>query len=90
MPYANVMDLFSIVLMLCVGNVAGWLVAIYMETGRFGVLGDVSVATAGALAAGFIYRQFIPQAGTIGLLAAGIVAAAVALVLWRRFVPADR
>jgi uncharacterized membrane protein YeaQ/YmgE (transglycosylase-associated protein family) len=65
-------------------------VGIYAETGRLGVLGDVSAATAGALATGFIYRQFIPQAGTIGLLAVGIVAAAVALVLWRRFAPADR
>jgi len=82
------MDLFSIVLMLCVGNTAGWLVGIYMEGGRLGVLGDVSAATAGALAAGFIYRQFVPEAGHIGLLAVGIVTAAIALVLWRRFVPA--
>lgn len=84
------MDLVSIVLMMCVGNTAGWLAGIYMETGRLGVLGDVSVAIAGAMAAGFIYRQFVPQAGTIGLLAAGMVAAAVALVLWRRFVPPER
>ena len=84
------MDLVSIVLMLCVGNVAGWLAGIYMEAGRFGVLGDVSAATAGAVAAGFVYRQFVPEAGTIGLLAAGMAAAAMALVLWRRFAPAAR
>ena len=90
MPDTNVMDLVSIVLMMCVGNAAGWLASRYIEGGRLGVLGDVIVATAGALAAGFIYRQFVPQAGTIGLLAVGIVAAAVALVLWRRFAPAAR
>jgi uncharacterized membrane protein YeaQ/YmgE (transglycosylase-associated protein family) len=84
------MDLFSIILMLCVGNTAGWLAGIYIEAGRFGILGDVSAATAGALAAGFVYRQFVPLAGTVGLLAAGIVAAALALVLWRRFVPVAR
>ena len=82
------MDLFSIVLMLCVGNTAGWLVGIYMEGGRFGLLGDVSAAVAGTLAAGLIYRQFVPEAGHIGLLAAGIVAATLAIMLWRRFVPA--
>ncbi len=84
------MDLFTIVLMLCIGNTAGWLVGIYMEGGRLGVLGDVSAATAGALAAGLVYRQFVPEAGHIGLLAVGIVAAIVTLVLWHRFVPAAR
>jgi uncharacterized membrane protein YeaQ/YmgE (transglycosylase-associated protein family) len=84
------MDLFSIIVMLCVGNTVGWLAGIYVEGGRLGILGDVSAATAGALATGFVYRQFVPQAGTIGLLAAGIVAATLALVLWRRFAPAAR
>jgi uncharacterized membrane protein YeaQ/YmgE (transglycosylase-associated protein family) len=84
------MDLFSIILMLCVGNTVGWLAGIYMEGGRFGILGDVSAATAGALATGIVYRQFVPQAGIIGLLAAGIAAATLALVLWRRFAPAAR
>jgi uncharacterized membrane protein YeaQ/YmgE (transglycosylase-associated protein family) len=84
------MDLFSIIIMLCVGNTVGWLAGIYVEGGRLGILGDVSAATAGALATGFVYRQFVPQAGTIGLLAAGIVAATLALVLWRRFAPAAR
>jgi len=90
MPGVNVMDLVSIVLMMCVGNAVGWIAGIYMESGRLGVLGDVSVATAGALAVGFIYRQFVPQAGTIGLLVLGMVAAAVALVLWRRYAPVAR
>ena len=84
------MDLFSIVLMLCVGNTAGWMAGIYVEGGRLGILGDVSAATAGALATGFVYRQFVPVAGTVGLLAAGMVAAVLVLVLWRVFVPAAR
>ena len=84
------MDLVSIVLMICVGNTAGWLAGIYMKTGRLGVLGDVSVAIAGAMAVGYIYRQFVPQAGTVGLLVTGMVASAVALLLWHRYVPPDR
>ncbi len=84
------MDLFSIILMLCVGNTVGWLAGIYVQGGLLGILGDVIVATVGALAAGFVYRQFGPEAGAVGLLAAGIVAAALAVVLWRLFAPAAR
>ena len=87
MPDTNVMDLVSIVLMMCVGNAAGWLPSLYIEGSRLGVLGDVIVATAGALAAGYYRILPRPNHRPAGGRHRG---GAVALVLWRRFAPAAR
>ena len=78
------MDLTSIVIMLCIGNTAGWIAGIYFEGGRFGLLGDVTAATAGAMLAGYLYRLPVPVAGTIGLLICGMTGAVLATMLLRR------
>ena len=79
------MDLTSIVIMLCIGNTAGWIAGIYFEGGRFGLLGDVIAATAGAMLAGLIYRQIVPVAGTFGLLICGVIGAVLMTILLRRW-----
>jgi uncharacterized membrane protein YeaQ/YmgE (transglycosylase-associated protein family) len=78
------MDLTSIVIMLCIGNTAGWLAGIYWEGGRYGLLGDVAGATVGSLVAGILFRAILPALGTEGTIVASTIGSAIVLALLRR------
>ena len=78
------MDFFSIVLMMCIGNAAGWLAWIYWPGSRYRLLVDVAAAVTGALVAGYVFRIFFPIAATIGLMVCGTFGALVPLFFLRR------
>lgn len=77
------MDFFDIVLLMCMGNTAGWLAWIYWPGMRFRLLVDVAAAVSGALIAGYVFRMFYPVSATIGLMIAGTIGALMPLIFLR-------
>jgi hypothetical protein len=73
------MDFLGFVLMLCVGNTAGWLVAIYVKDGERRLLENVTIATIGAFMAGLSVAYLFPVTGGIGAGMGAIPGAALAL-----------
>lgn len=61
------MSLTSLIVLLIVGAIAGWLASRIMQGAGFGVLGNIGVGVIGAFIGGFIF-------GIIGLAAYGIIA----------------
>lgn len=81
------MDFLGFSLMLCVGNTAGWLVAIYVPGGDRLLLANITIATLGAFAGGLAVALLFPVSGGLGAGIGAVPAAAVALLLayrWRR------
>ena len=60
------MDTNSIIIMLVIGAVAGWLAGKIMKGRGFGVIGNIIVGIVGAILGGFIF-------GLIGIAASGLV-----------------
>jgi len=61
------MSLTSLIVLLIVGAVAGWLASLIMRGAGFGALGNIVVGIIGAFIGGFIF-------GVVGLAAYGIIA----------------
>jgi hypothetical protein len=81
------MDFLGFTLMLCVGNTAGWLVAIYVPGGDRLLLANVAIATLGAFAAGISVALIFPVTGGLGAGFGAVPGAALALLAayrWRR------
>ena len=81
------MDFLGFSLMLCVGNTAGWLVAIYVPGGDRRLFANVAIATLGAFAGGLAVALIFPVTGGLGAGIGAVPAAALALLLayrWRR------
>jgi hypothetical protein len=80
------MDFLGFILMLCVGNTAGWLVAIYVKDGDRLLLANVTIATLGAFAGGLAVALVFPVIGGIGAGMGAVPGAALALLAayrWR-------
>ena len=60
------MDTNSIIVMLIIGAIAGWLAGKIMKGRGFGVIGNIIVGIVGAILGGFIF-------GLIGIAASGLV-----------------
>jgi len=78
------MDFLGFTLMLCVGNTAGWLVAIYVRGGDRRLLFNTAVATIGAFAAGLATVWAFPSTEGLGAGIGAVPGAAVALLLGYR------
>ena len=81
------MDFLGFSLMLCVGNTAGWLAAIYVPGGDRLLLANVTIATLGAFAGGLAVALIFPVTGGLGAGLGAVPAAALALAAayrWRR------
>ena len=70
----------SLLIILLVGIIAGWLAGQLMKGGGFGVVGDIVVGIIGALIGGLLFGSLGVSAGG-GLLGAIIVATIGAVVL---------
>jgi uncharacterized membrane protein YeaQ/YmgE (transglycosylase-associated protein family) len=72
----------SIVALWCVvGAVIGWLASQIMEKGKLGGLNDVLAGLAGAVAGGFLFREFFFLGGQQAPVLAHIVNAALGAVI---------
>lgn len=74
------MEGYSILAMLVVGAIAGWLAGLVVQGGGFGLIGDIIVGIVGAFVAGLLFPSLHIQFGT-PLISAIITAAIGAIIL---------
>jgi uncharacterized membrane protein YeaQ/YmgE (transglycosylase-associated protein family) len=60
------MDIQTILIIVAIGAVAGWLAGVIMSGSGFGLLGDIVVGIIGAVVGGFLF-------GLLGLTAVGLI-----------------
>ena len=68
------MDLQSLLIILVIGAVAGWLAGVLVKGGGFGLLGNIVIGVIGAFIGGFIF-------GLLGIAAGGILGAIVSATI---------
>jgi uncharacterized membrane protein YeaQ/YmgE (transglycosylase-associated protein family) len=73
------MDPNSLIMVLIIGGIAGWLAGIIMKGGGFGIVGNIVVGIIGAILGGFLFGLLGVQAG--GLLGTLVMATLGAVVL---------
>ena len=74
------MELVGLVLMMCIGNVAGWLTFMYMKGGGVGLIQGVVLGMIGAFAGGIVSAKLLPQFGVVSLMI-GAALGAILLIL---------
>ena len=79
------MTMESLIVLLLVGLVAGWLAGQFVKGGGFGLIGDIVVGIVGALIAGWLFpRLGISLGGDIlGLIVSATIGAVILLVIIR-------
>jgi uncharacterized membrane protein YeaQ/YmgE (transglycosylase-associated protein family) len=74
------MDINSLLIILAIGAVSGWLAGIVMKGGGFGLIGDIIVGIIGAVVGGYIFGFFGISVG-IGLIGSIVTATVGAIIL---------
>jgi uncharacterized membrane protein YeaQ/YmgE (transglycosylase-associated protein family) len=79
------MDLQSLIVLLLVGLVAGWLAGQFVKGGGFGLIGDIIVGIVGALIAGWLfpYLGISLGGGILGAIISATIGAVILLVIIR-------
>lgn len=77
------MGIESILILLVIGAVAGWLAGLVVKGGGFGLVGDIVVGIVGALVAGFLFPTLGLHLGSgiIGTIIAAAIGAIIFLVI---------
>lgn len=76
------MDIESLIIVLAIGALAGWLAGNIMKGRGFGVIGNIIVGIVGAVLGGFLFSLLgITAGGLIGSLITATVGAVVLLYL---------
>jgi uncharacterized membrane protein YeaQ/YmgE (transglycosylase-associated protein family) len=73
------MDIQTLLIILAIGAVAGWLAGMLMKGGGYGLLGDIVIGIIGAFIGGFLFGLLGISVG--GLIGQIITATAGAVVL---------
>jgi uncharacterized membrane protein YeaQ/YmgE (transglycosylase-associated protein family) len=80
------MDLQSLIVLLLVGLVAGWLAGQFVKGGGYGLIGDIIIGIVGAFVGGWIFRTLgagTPFGGLAGVIFVAFIGAVVLLFLLR-------
>ena len=79
------MDLQSLIVLLLVGLVAGWLAGQFVKGGGFGLIGDIVVGIVGALIAGWLFPMLGISlgGGILGAIISATIGAVILLVIIR-------
>jgi uncharacterized membrane protein YeaQ/YmgE (transglycosylase-associated protein family) len=79
------MDLQSLIVLLLVGLVAGWLAGQFVKGGGFGLIGDIIVGIVGALIAGWLFPRLGISlgGGILGAIISATIGAVILLVIIR-------
>lgn len=76
------MTLTSILILLAIGLVAGWLAGIIWKGGGFGILWNIIIGVAGSFLGGWIFRLLgVSFGGIIGSIVAALVGALILLAI---------
>ena len=80
------MELQTILIILAIGAVAGWLAGVIMKGGGYGLLGDIVIGIIGAFIGGFLFGLLgISVGGLIGQIITATVGAIVLIFILRMF-----
>jgi len=78
------MDIQTLLIILAIGAVAGWLAGVIMKGGGFGLLGDIVIGIIGAFIGGFLFGLLgISAGGLIGQIITATVGAVVLIFVLR-------
>jgi len=76
----------SILWLLLIGLIAGWLAGQLVKGSGFGVIGDIVVGIVGSLIGGWLARQFgVATYGLLGEIIMAVIGAVVLLFILRLF-----
>jgi len=80
------MGIQTLLIILAIGAVAGWLAGVIMKGGGFGLLGDIIVGIIGAFIGGFLFGLLgISAGGLVGQIITATVGAIVLIFVLRMF-----
>jgi uncharacterized membrane protein YeaQ/YmgE (transglycosylase-associated protein family) len=83
------MELQTILIILAIGAVAGWLAGVIMSGGGFGLLGNIVIGIIGAFIGGFLFSLLgISAGGLVGQIITATVGAIVLIFVLRFFTKA--
>ncbi len=78
------MDIQTLLIILAIGAVAGWLAGVIMKGGGYGLLGDIVIGIIGAFVGGFLFGLLgISAGGLIGQIITATVGAIVLIFVLR-------
>jgi len=78
------MDIQTLLIILAIGAVAGWLAGIIMQGSGFGLLGDIIIGVIGAVIGGFLFGLLgFAAVGLIGRIISATVGAVVLVLVLR-------
>jgi uncharacterized membrane protein YeaQ/YmgE (transglycosylase-associated protein family) len=78
------MDIQTLLIILAIGAVAGWLAGVIMKGGGYGLLGDIVIGIIGAFVGGFLFGLLgISAGGLIGQIITATVGAVVLIFVLR-------
>jgi uncharacterized membrane protein YeaQ/YmgE (transglycosylase-associated protein family) len=80
------MELQTLLIILAIGAVAGWLAGVIMKGGGYGLLGDIVIGIIGAFVGGFLFGLLgISAGGLVGQIITATVGAIVLIFILRMF-----
>jgi uncharacterized membrane protein YeaQ/YmgE (transglycosylase-associated protein family) len=80
------MDIQTLLIILAIGAVAGWLAGVIMKGGGYGLLGDIVIGIIGAFIGGFLFGLLgISVGGLVGQIITATVGAIVLIFVLRMF-----
>lgn len=68
------MDIQTLILIIVIGGIAGWLAGFLTKGGGFGIVGNVAIGVVGAFVGGFVLQL-------LGLYAGGLIGSIVSATL---------
>lgn len=80
------MTLESLLIILIIGAIAGWLAGLIMKGGGFGLLGDMAIGILGAFVGNFVLGRLLGVslgAGWLGAILTAMIGAIIILALVR-------
>ena len=77
------MDPYSMMIVISIGTVVGWLAAMYVKHALPGLIGHVVVSTVGAFVAGYASLRILPEFGKFGMIVGAFIGAALLLYVVR-------
>jgi uncharacterized membrane protein YeaQ/YmgE (transglycosylase-associated protein family) len=75
------MDPVSIIIILAIGAVAGWLAGLIFSGSGFGLIGNIVVGILGAIVAGFLLPSYMTVAGIAGQIISAAIGAIILLFI---------
>lgn len=80
------MTIESLLIILFIGAIAGWLAGVIMKGGGFGLLGDIVVGIVGAFVGNYVLGRLLGISlggGMVGSIATALIGAIIVLALIR-------